>query len=256
MGLQTMSKQNENETAALDTKAANVISCNALSGEGRETREVKSPSEDTKNQFTRLSGSPIRVGLFTPETAGNSFGSEKPMENTNKTTAANVRQYKNETFTALDLAVIEQMGGEARNTSDGCEIDEDTAQTLKDVSRCSAGAAGGFSGFIYYAETSDFAMKNRGLIVAKLREDVENGFFCDEHSNECGGIVSAVMSFNCLKTKDRKERGELEEEVAKCLFGDPEAYKAEYTGIVANALAWAALEDLAFRFCDWEAVED
>ena len=163
------------------------------------------------------------------------------------TTAANVRYYEHETLSALDLAVIEQMGGEARNTDNGCEIDADTCKELKNVFRCSAGAAGGFNGFIYYSETVDFTMKNRAAIIEKLREDIENGLF-----DGCNGIISAVLMFYCLKTEDKQERAELEEEAAICLFGDPETYKAKYTGIVANALAWAALEDLAFRFSDWE----
>jgi hypothetical protein len=172
------------------------------------------------------------------------------------TTAANVRHFDNETLTALDLAVIAQMGGEARNTESGCEIDADTCQELENVTRCSAGAAGGFRGFIYYSETVDFALENRAAIIEKLREDIENGFFCDCHGNECGGIVSAVMTFNCLKTQDRKERAELEEEAAICLFGDPEEYRRRDFAQVANALAWAALEDLAFRFCDWEEEDE
>jgi hypothetical protein len=168
------------------------------------------------------------------------------------TTAANVRHFDNETLSALDLAVIAQMGGEARNIESGCEIDADTCEELENVTRCSAGVAGGFNGFIYYSETVDFTMKNRAAIIEKLREAIEEGFFCDSHGNECGGIVSAVMTFNCLKTQDRKERAELEEEAAICLFGDPEEYRRRDFAQVANALAWAALEDLAFPFSDWE----
>ena len=169
------------------------------------------------------------------------------MSKQTKTAAANVRRFDNETLTDLNLAVIEQLGGEARNTESGCEIDADTCQELENVTRCSAGAAGGFNGFIYYSETVDFTLENRAEIIKKLREDIENGLF-----EGCNGIISAVLMFNCLKTEDKQEHAEPEEEAAVCLFGDPEAYKAEYTGIVANALAWAALEDLAFRFCDWE----
>lgn len=161
------------------------------------------------------------------------------------TTAANVRHY-NETLTALDLAVIEQMGGEARNTESGCEIDADTCEDLENVTRCSSGAAGGFNGFIYYSETVDFALKNRAAIIEKLREAIEDGLF-----EGCNGIISAVLMFNCLKTEDKQERAELEEEAAICLFGDPEEYRRRDFAQVANALAWAALEGLAFRFCDW-----
>lgn len=163
------------------------------------------------------------------------------------TTAADFRHYENETLSALDLAVIAQMGGEARNTESGCEIDADTCQKLENVTRCSSGAAGGFNGFIYYSETVDFTMKNRAAIIEKLREAIEDGLF-----EGCNGIISAVLMFNCLKTEDKQERAELEEEAAICLFGDPEEYRRRDFAQVANALAWAALEDLAFRFCNWE----
>lgn len=163
------------------------------------------------------------------------------MSKQTKTTAANVRRF-NTNLTALDLAVIEQLDGEARNVGDICEISTDAAEELANVCRCSSGAAGGFRGFIYYTETTAFALANRAEIITKLREDVADGLF-----GECGGVVSAVMLFNCLKTNDAQERAELEEEVALALFGNPEEYKSKYYGEVANALAWGALEDLAFR---------
>lgn len=163
------------------------------------------------------------------------------MSKQTQTTAANVRRF-NTNLSALDLAVIQQLDGEARNLGDICEISTDAAEELANVCRCSAGAAGGFRGFFYYTETTAFFFENRAEIIAKLREDVAAGIF-----GECGGVVSAVMSFNCLKTNDAQERAELEEEIAFALFGNPEEYKATFSGVVANALAWAALEDLAFR---------
>ena len=171
------------------------------------------------------------------------------MSKQTQTTAANVRRF-NTNLSALDLAVIKQLGGEARNVGDSCEISTDAAEELANVCRCSAGAAGGFNGFIYYSETVAFMFANRAEILAQLREQIADGLF-----GECGGVVSAVMSFNCLKTDDAQERAELEEEAAACLFGKPEEYTAKYSGTVANALAWAALEDLAFRL-DGQEIAD
>ena len=166
-----------------------------------------------------------------------------------QTTAASMRRF-NANLSTLDFAVIDQLGGEARNVGGSCEISTDAAGELANVCRCSAGAAGGFNGFIYYSETVAFTLANRAEILAQLRQQIADGLF-----GECGGVVSAVMSFNCLKTDDAQERAELEEEAALFLFGDPEEYAAKYSGIVANALAWAALEDLAFRLDGQEIAE-
>ena len=166
-----------------------------------------------------------------------------------KTTAANVRRF-NTNLSTLDLAVIKQLGGEARNIGNICEISTDAAEELANVCRCSAGAAGGFNGFIYYSETVAFTLANRDEITARLREQIADGLF-----SECDGVISAVMSFNCLKTDDVQEHAELEEETALALFGNPEEYQAKYTGIVANALAWAALEETAFRL-DGQEIAD
>lgn len=170
------------------------------------------------------------------------------MNKQTKTTAANVRRF-NTNLSALDLAVIKQLDGEARNIGDSCEISTDAAEELANVCRCSVGAAGGFNGFIYYSETVAFTLANRAEILAQLRQQIADGLF-----GECGGVVSAVMSY-CLKTDDAQERAELEEETALALFGNPEEYQAKYTGMVANALAWAALEDLAFRL-DGQEIAD
>lgn len=171
---------------------------------------------------------------------------------TNTTTAARVRRFDC-TLGALDFAVIRQLGGEARNIDGGqCEINEDTAQKLADVCRCSCGAAGGFSGFIYYTETADFTAKNRAEIVARLREQIDEGLFTDENG-KARGVVGAVLSFNCFKGEDPAE---IEEEAARVLFGPVEAITGGELNRVANALAWSALEDLAFRLDGCEVEED
>ena len=142
------------------------------------------------------------------------------------------------TLSALDRAVVAQMGGECRNTSRGCEIDEDTAERLADVCRCSCGAAGGFTGFIYYSETREFTAANRAAILDSLREQIAEGLWPDSSA------VGAVCSFNCFKNDNRAE---IEEEAARVLFGPVDDIRGGELDCVANALAWAALEDLAYK---------
>lgn len=184
------------------------------------------------------------------QTAGKTATAGETANETN--TGARVRRFDG-TLDELDQAVIGQLGGECRNYEDGtCEIDEDTAQTLADVCRCPCGAAGGFSGFIYYTETREFTASNRAAIVARLREQIDEGFFTDENGKP-RGVVGAVMSFNCLKDKDPAET---EEEAARVLFGSVEDIRGGELDTVANALAWAALEDLAYKLDGREIESD
>ena len=145
----------------------------------------------------------------------------------------------------LDAAVIAQLGGTSRNVGDSCELSEDAAEELENVRR--SGAAGGFPGFIYYHETREFFKANREQIAARLREQIAEGFF-----EGARGVVSAVMSFNCLTGCDAAE---IEEEAARAFFGPLEGFDEGALDNVANACAWAALEDLAFRL-DGQRIED
>lgn len=154
----------------------------------------------------------------------------------------------NYTLSALDLATVAQLGGTGRNTANGCEIDEDAAETLANVCRCSCGAAGGFPGFIYYHEMREFFKAHRGEIAAKIREQIAEGVF-----EGARGVVSAVMMFNCLKGMDAAE---IEEEAARAFFGPLDEISGGDVDNVANACAWGALEDLAFGLDGHEAEED
>lgn len=151
------------------------------------------------------------------------------------------------TLDALDLAVIAQLGGTARNVEDGCEIGADAADQLANVCRSSCGAAGGFPGFIYYTETREFFKLHRYEIAARLREQIAEGLF-----DGARGVVSAVMMFSCLKGFDSAE---IEEDAARAFFGTLEGFDDGALDNVANACAWAALEDLAFRL-DGQRIED
>lgn len=143
------------------------------------------------------------------------------------------------TLDELDAAVIAQLGGTSRNVGDSCELSGEAADQLANVCRCSCGAAGGFSGFIYYTETREFFKAHRDEIAARLRELIAEGLF-----EGARGVVSAVMSFACLKNFDAAE---IEEEAARAFFGPLEGFDDGALDNVANACAWAALEDLAFR---------
>ena len=147
----------------------------------------------------------------------------------------------------LDAAVIAQLGGTSRNVGDSCELSEDAADQLANVCRSSCGAAGGFPGFIYYHETREFFKANRERIAARLREQIAEGLF-----EGARGVVSAVMSFNCLKGCDAAE---IEEEAARAFFGPLEGFDDGALDNVANACAWSTLEDLAFRL-DGQRIED
>ena len=171
--------------------------------------------------------------------------------NTKKT---NTRRYWRN-LSALDMAVIKQLtGGDgvARNLSDSqCEIDEDTAEQLANVCRCSCGAAGGFSGFTYYSDTREFFAAHRDEIAARILEQIDEGLFSDENGRPAS-VIGAVVRYESLKDEDPAE---VEEMAARAFFGPLEDVKGGDLDTVANACAWGALEDLAFSL-DGREIED
>lgn len=127
------------------------------------------------------------------------------------------------TLTTLQKNVIKQLSGSSR-------LNPDTLDTLEDVAN--HGANAGFSGFIYYTETVAFFKKNRREILAMV----------EEMSEEFGqDPVQFVASFNCLDN-DRETRAE----IARTLYGSLK--KDDH--LVANALAWFALEETARQLTD------
>ena len=117
---------------------------------------------------------------------------------------------------SLIRAVIRQIGGK---------------ETLRDV--CRGGADAGFAGFSYYSDTIAFFKRQRAAIVA-LVEDMADSLG--------ESAVAMVRNFNCLR--DDKES---ESSVVRCLGGG--RLRDEDT-MVANALAWFALEEVARAVCD------
>ena len=100
-------------------------------------------------------------------------------------------------------------------------------ETAQDVAN--HGANAGFSGFIYYTETVEFAKKFRPEIVKLAKaQSVEFGT----------NTAELVQGFNCL-------RGAYDlDEIGTALYGR----KAEGEDEIYNALAWYALEEVCRAF--------
>ena len=122
----------------------------------------------------------------------------------------------------LIRAVVRQSGGWAAF--------QDMAQDI-----ANHGIAGGFNGWIYYTETSQFYAKNQSSIVA----------FADQLADEYGtSTIDFIAGFNCINTDDKQEIG-------KTLYGN----KSKHDAQVANALAWFAAEEVIRGFVDWSYSE-
>ena len=85
----------------------------------------------------------------------------------NQTTARQIwRQFLNNEaaeLSAVAVPVVRQLGG----------VNLDTLRTLRDVSNSPCGAAAGFSGFVYYTDTTAFWRKNRPKITALMNYEAE-----------------------------------------------------------------------------------
>lgn len=168
------------------------------------------------------------------------------------TGAASVAIGKNkiiDNWTALDSAVVEQMGGQCSHNPDArrVTVSEDEAEELESVASCSCGAGGGLGGFIFYSETWEFFRRNRSAIVSALQEMAEGiGEGC---------AVDLVRGFSCFRGDQPTA-----DEVGRLLWGEIPAEWSEGAGIdnhnVANACAWFALEECANKWSDGVEVED
>jgi len=111
---------------------------------------------------------------------------------------------------------------------DQLSIGDDGGGTLEDIAN--HGIDGGFSGFVYYAETAQFYADNQELIRDQLKEDAE--------SYGSDSAISLVMSFNCINEETT------EDEVGETL------YSLNHDQQVANCLAWYAAETVARDYMD------
>jgi len=89
------------------------------------------------------------------------------------------------------------------------------------------GADGGFSGFIYYADTVPFAKRNKAIIL-EYAESMAGDIGAD------GGALGLIAGFNCLSDLTALD-------VASAIYkrNDDNAQQ------VFNALAWFAVEEVS-----------
>jgi len=125
----------------------------------------------------------------------------------NKKLAKTIRDSTGSEY-ALIRAVMKQLGG----------IDEEIIGTLQDVS--DHGAEGGFVGFTYYKDTSDFFDVNREEILSVL----------EEYSDDVDEPISTMVCSTVDVTAH---------EAYRTLYGDEDNH------LVANWAAWFALEHVA-----------
>lgn len=114
----------------------------------------------------------------------------------------------------LERAVIRRIGGKA---------------ALRDV--CRGGADAGFPGFCYYSDTTAFYRRHRKAI-----NDMASELAGDIGEN----VLDMVKGFRCLNGDYSTS------EIAQVMFGKWQDTD-EHTAI-GNALAWFALETVAFRY--------
>lgn len=116
---------------------------------------------------------------------------------------------------ALIRATIRQCGGW-----------QDFREMAQDVTN--HGAAGGFHGFTYYADTVPFAKRNKSVILEIARQ------MADDLGEP---LYKMIGGFNCLKIS--------EGEAAEAIHNS----RSDNATNVLNALAWYALEEVCRAYC-------
>lgn len=142
-------------------------------------------------------------------------------------------------LTTLQKAVINQLGFDADELVNDGEAMEDVTTILSDV--VNHGASGGFGGFTYYSDTRDFTINNLQLVLASVDSVA---------SDELGmGCIEFIHSFNCIDKDDITI-----DDIAKVIYGKEFGSQKLYATIdsdestqILNALAWYALEQVAFE---------
>lgn len=92
-----------------------------------------------------------------------------------------------------------------------------------------------FGNFIYYTDTVAFTAKSRKIIAE----------YAAEHSTEIGykDEIEMILGFNCLQHDDLTSS-----DIARALYG--RLTDDDKKTIIYNALAWYALEVVAWAYCD------
>jgi len=109
-------------------------------------------------------------------------------------------------------------------------------QSIKDVASCYSGAAGGFSGFIYYTETTEFYDKNWELIRDVIKEQ----------SLDLGGVSEMISNF-----KNGQELIDVLLEYGWRGIAETGSDEWEVTQF-KNTMAWYALEEVAQWVQGWD----
>lgn len=122
----------------------------------------------------------------------------------------------------LARAVVKNMGG--------WDSFKESAQDVVDH-----GAACGFGNFIYYTDTVAFTTKNRKAIAAYAAEQSKEIGYKDE--------IEMILSFNGLQHDDLTSA-----DIARALYG--RLTDDDKKATIYNALAWYALEEVAWAYCD------
>lgn len=121
-------------------------------------------------------------------------------------------------LTDLQIAVINQLGFET--------LDKDAAQTLQDVIRSPYGAEAGFTGFIYYSETTEFFNTHKDLIMDQLLQDrFDIGY---------NSLTEMLASFNCF--------ADIEEYNIEAFLINSDDEENDDQTTLKNGLSWYALE--------------
>ena len=106
-------------------------------------------------------------------------------------------------------------------------------ENIEDIYR--NGINGGYSGFIYYADTHNFAIKNRKAIIELLEEMAFHLYDND--------VVEMVKSFNTFR------RNGMDKDELRDLYRYLGGAKVEQ-GSITNIMAWFAAEEVARMFCN------
>ena len=140
-----------------------------------------------------------------------------------KKTLKDFREYCGETLGALVVPVKMQMGLDV----------EDFFDELGNVSNSPYGAGAGYSGFIWYTDTVAFWRRNKNKIMD----------YANEMAESLGETtLDMVCGFNGFKGDYTPD------EVAGALYGN---FNEEFTQIY-NGMAWFVLEEVAYRYSEWE----
>ena len=101
------------------------------------------------------------------------------------------------------------------------------------------GADAGFHGFTYYADTVKFYKKNKKEIIDLAKEQA---------GSMQVNVLEMIGGFNCLKYYDYKLNRWTDSE-GQDAIGET-VYGRKVDDVVANALAWFALEEVAREIYD------